>query len=297
MYRLYSDQVSTMHVNTHNFSTKSTDCTATGNMEIRALIQLLRCWRVIHFSTIQHEAVEKQAACIHIIQWYYQWQRYDVHIVPAVGNNNDIQHQQAAMPSHFWSWNQRKFGIVVWKMMIVCQNNFQLISCSIINQLMLQLKFSDSQFYHCLILQNTTARNTTRHHSFNLQPTVLQHSSITLSLLSECPTLSEIWEPGMLDEYKPWSLSTLTPQTHTSWSKSGPPTKASLPTLQSWWRPCPSGSGPVPTWRSCGWGRPWRTRTAGWERSWPACAPTLRLCWTLPASPRRSWCSVVCCGE
>lgn len=87
------------------------------------------------------------------------------------------------------------------------------------------------------------------------------------------------------------------PQIHMSWSKSGPPTKASLPTLQSWWRLCHLGSGPVPIWRSCGWGRPWRTRTAGWGHSWPACAQTLLPCWTLPTSPHPSWCSVVCCGE
>lgn len=92
-------------------------------------------------------------------------------------------------------------------------------------------------------------------------------------------------------------LSPLDLQTSQWLLRSGRPTRASPRTPRSWWKRYRSGSGPAPTWRSCGWARPWRIRTAACAPFWPACAPTRLPCSTLPMCPRHSWCSAVCCGE
>lgn len=57
-------------------------------------------------------------------------------------------------------------------------------------------------------------------------------------------------------------------------SKSGAAVKPSPPWLQSWFRHCVSGSGPVPICGGCGWVAQVKTAPGEPGPSWPACART-----------------------
>lgn len=78
-------------------------------------------------------------------------------------------------------------------------------------------------------------------------------------------------------------------------SKSGAVVKPSRPWLQSWYRPCVSGSGPVPTCVAFGWGVPVKIAPGEPGPSWPACARTARPSSTQHRS-RSTCCSCAACS-
>lgn len=102
------------------------------------------------------------------------------------------------------------------------------------------------------------------------------------------------WCPGMGLTSSPFLSSPL--QSLQSSLRSGQLIKESHHRPPSWWRHLLSVSGPVPTWSDCGWGRLWKTRTAGCGPSWPACAQTRQPCSTLPVCPPTLQCCAASWG-